>query len=287
VFPGRPAREFLSLVHGHRVRTPWIDQFDKRGSVLRTYFGWEHSCETRWNRSHLQTVPFDDIVESIEYRDEMRHRLPELFTAVRDVGDGIDIAGILHPLWTAHDGIMEDKLALTSVSLERVRIGSAKYRTNADGPTDDDIWKSDIVKRIKDSLVKHLEQLVSESPELQKPKFKSVRETLAKKVENVAQPTNPDQFEAAIAALGLTLSAKEQSAIKKRNQALHGVQTLKETTTTAFNVEAETFDTLRMLVTKAVFAMLKYRGPIIDYSARPDRGNFPIVFLQQPGVNPL
>jgi len=63
----------------------------------------------------------------------------------------------------------------------------------------------------------------------------------------------------------------------KRNDCLHGRRTLGDADSLDdIRVEVARFDTLRTLINKAVLARLGFRGPYVDYAARPTSGPFPV-----------
>ena len=76
---------------------------------------------------------------------------------------------------------------------------------------------------------------------------------------------------------GITLTTQENDTIEKRNVPLHGRPTLRDASDLIeLNDEGQRFDCLRVLITKGILSLLKYRGPFVNYAARPMSGNFPI-----------
>jgi len=98
-----------------------------------------------------------------------------------------------------------------------------------------------------------------------------------RRIDSFAEKTNPDKLTEALEFDGLSVSDPELDAVMKRNDCLHGRRTLGDPDSLDdIRAEVARFDTLRTLINKAVLARLGYRGPYVDYAARPTNGPFPI-----------
>jgi hypothetical protein len=94
---------------------------------------------------------------------------------------------------------------------------------------------------------------------------------------NLWQSSNSKKLTSVFSDQGIALTTEEENTIEKRNIPMHGRPTLKDTSDlVGINDEGQRFDCLRVLITKAILSLLKYRGPYINYAARPARGNFPV-----------
>ena len=91
------------------------------------------------------------------------------------------------------------------------------------------------------------------------------------------EKTNQNKLTEAIEFDGISVCDSELSAVLKRNDCLHGHQTLGNADSlNDIKAEIARFDTLRTLINKVVLARLGYRGPYVGYSARQDSGPFPV-----------
>ena len=61
-----------------------------------------------------------DQVEALRFGDEVLDHLPHFFAQFVRLSASFDFRFVLHPLWMALEGVLDDRLALASVSLERL-----------------------------------------------------------------------------------------------------------------------------------------------------------------------
>jgi hypothetical protein len=98
---------------------------------------------------------------------------------------------------------------------------------------------------------------------------------LDKKIANITQAPNSMSLQQPYVDVGLVLSDLEKEALKARNGALHGHKNGNASSVTELDRDAETFDHLRMLITKFVLQLCEYDGPYIDYASRPPLATSP------------
>src|SRR5262249_42921946 len=72
-------------------------------------------------RGDESPVPILDTAEAIVHGSEVISRLPSVFSRMRALSPGFNLAWILSPLWLAFDVVIENQLPLACVSLERLR----------------------------------------------------------------------------------------------------------------------------------------------------------------------
>lgn len=106
------------------------------------------------------------------------------------------------------------------------------------------------------------------------------QQIIDKRIDSFAEKPNADKLTGVCDFVGLSITDRELEVIILRNDCLHGRRTLEDASDLgSVAEEAARFDTLRTLIHKAVLARFGYRGPYVDYAARPTGGGFPIKTL--------
>lgn len=281
-------RHFLSLLSGRLTRYLWQDRLGN-GNVNRVYFGSPRASSSELDPSYRQPLPLRAYPEPTA--SEVVERLSSLLSRYRELNDKFNFTWILHPLWTALQTVIDERFALASLSLERLtaewkKLKEARCLGSTQEPAS--IWKGPRIEQVRDHLKPLLTACLDNLPfdlgELEDAEAKQVAElqrVLACRIEsNLFQPPNSNKLAKTFTEVGLELSEKEITAIEGRNTPMHGRRTLLGTATSDFDREAERFDVLRMLITRAVLAVLAYRGPYVNYAARNASGNFPVERLE-------
>lgn len=142
---------------------------------------------------------------------------------------------------------------------------------------DDSLFPGNVV----DDLRASIREAVARADKAGKLKLDETKaKIIDHRIDNFAAKTNPDKLTDALEFDGLSLSDPELDAVMKRNDCLHGRRTLGDANNLDdIRAEVDRFDTLRTLINKAVLARLGYRGPYVDYAARPTSGSFPVKCL--------
>lgn len=286
-YPRSTDRSFISFLTGRRIPFLWHDTLISDSILRRVYFGWNVVDLEEITESHTQPLPLHDSIEALRFSREVVGQLPALYERYRDLNECFEFEWILHPIWTANRGVMDDRLALVSVSLERLATEWSNLKKTRDGISSraHEIWKDERIGGIRDRLSQALEEAIAESrlsSDSADDSEQTIASLLRKRIQNIAQSPNADRLVGVFMDLGMVLTVEEKKAIGNRNRALHGARTLRGFATADFDVEAERFDTIRILITKALLKLLRYRGPYINYVARPDQGNFPVERLESP-----
>lgn len=133
------------------------------------------------------------------------------------------------------------------------------------------------VEALKDLRLK-MKEAVRLADKSGKLKLDETKEKIInRRIGSFAEKTNPAKLTEALEFDGLSVSNSELEAVMKRNDCLHGRRTLGDASSLDdIRGEIARFDTLRTLINKAVLARLGYRGPYVDYAARPTSGPFPV-----------
>ena len=266
-------RGFVSLLLGCRTSFFWRDEFLSKETLRRTYFGTERVTLERL-KSVLSPLPFRGSKESLRFAKEVVEHIPALFDSYLRVNPHFDLAFILAPLWSAPNGLLTENLALACVSLERLasawqvglRVGGAKR----------EFWSKTQRDKVCDTLKDRLKAIAADVSLT--PTQVSV---LEKRLDQLGAVPNADRLVEVFKALELPLSEFEREVVNDRNKALHGRPTLDRSRESPnYDAEVLRFDTLRMIVMKAVLGLLQYRGPFINYAARGPQTDFPVEFLQ-------
>ena len=297
---------FVSFLNGEKVAFHWADrQIDAEGIIRRSYYGWAVSPQNERSDAIYQPLPFLSGVEPFQYGEAVLQRLPQFFERFCTFYSEINFAVALHPLWTALHSVLQDRIALASLSLERIASYWRSYKKTPGGRRQITAartiwdqkksltalkkglnlcvneWLTSLVKpysfgeRVKASLCEVLLRFLGDSSvqfrsEEDKRVFLNV---IRKKIENITQTPNSESLKNPYLDVGLSISPADQAALEARNIALHG-HVRGNPTLDQMDKDAETFDHLRMLVTKFVLQLCDYDGPFVDYASRPTAGNF-------------
>ncbi len=254
----------LSFLIGKRLKFLWMDQSLDDSQIIRTYYGAQNIDDNQKGYLGYQPIPF----KTLEYRQQVTGSLPALYKKYRSLRKFIFLDWIVGPLWYARKAYLNDNLSFACLSLERFAAAHKNFIKNNPGQQTP---KKKFLTRQQLENLKQVFQSAIETKKLilDENKIKIIED----KIGSFNQKTNPDMLIAALEFDGLTVSDQELEVIKKRNDCLHGRQTLQGSD---YQDEINRFDTLRTLIHKAVLARLEYRGPYIDYAARPSSGEFPI-----------
>jgi len=297
-------QSFVSFLNGRKTPFFWIDRRQPSGVIRRTYFGWVKAGHQDYESCHHQPLPIMDGIEVFQYGEIVRDLLPAFFRRFVDRSREFNFGIVLHPLWTALEGILDDRLALASVSLERTasmwddcrdRLLSGPFVSDASfwkkkaflrgirkqlqevlkGIVRNDNSKPAIIERVKNGLFTTLSTLVGGDycQSLTPPEREELSEVLkARIINNLTGIPNSARLRRPFEDLRIKLSELDQEALQKRNDALHGEAGM-GTDLAQLDVSAQYFDSIRMMITKFVLAICDYPGPFIDFASRPADGN--------------
>lgn len=283
-------QSFVSFLNGDKVPFHWADR-KQDGVVRRTYFCWVRAKLKDREEPDHQPLPFLGGVEVFTYSEEVLSHLPAFFQKYVERYRVFDFTAALHPLWTAldRDSVLQDRLALASVSLERTltfwnKLKKADLAKSFE--SDGTVWKNKALRRslrgiLKDALNDFVK---SESCDhLQYPEKHGFQRVVTANIEKCTDPPNSAKLKSPFLDLGISLSQEDEEALGKRNDALHG-RDGGASELAAIDKEAEYFDRLRMLITKFVLRLCDYAGPYIDYASRPTSGNFMVDRMKSAGT---
>jgi hypothetical protein len=259
-YPNRNAQGFISFLNGRRTPFFWHDAFSG-DQLRRTYYGWHKYQFVDLQTSYSQPLPLYGTTESLTHAHEVVPKLPDLFSEFVKEADAMRLTWTLNPLWQASKSILDDRFALTCISLERLaEAWRKKMAQSARPPFFSAGQQTTIRKSVLDAL-----KLVASTLELSADQ----QDVLMKRVNNICAPPNADKLGAVFTDLGIVLSPADKDAIKKRNTQFHGQPTLGNPNDLAdLNKEVDQCDCLHVLITKAILLLLKYRGPFMNYSVR-------------------
>ncbi|MBX3421965.1 MAG: hypothetical protein KF752_10475 [Pirellulaceae bacterium] len=291
---GHEERSFISFLNGDMVAFPFADTFLNDDLITRTYFGPVRCRQSNNEENEPLHAPLPMFgVERFEFGHEVLERLPKLYEEFKKNSELVDFVGILHPIWTALHGVLDDRLALASLSIERLASIWTKSRMQIRPELDcntSQIWSNrPLLKGIRRELLTAVQELVSQTlvsrlrTHLESSDLTGIDEAalfelsgvLEARLSNLTGAPNSAKLQLPFQEVGLLLNSNEVSAIKQRNAALHGSD--QGATSLAVRDEGNrVFDTLRVLVNKFILKLCGYDGPYVDYSSRPDSGNFAI-----------
>jgi hypothetical protein len=218
-----------------------------------------------------------EVVEAFRFGRAVVESLPALLQRFLKMRTSYNVEWIMTPLWYALSTYLDDKLALACVSLERLASQHAEHSTSTStAKAQPAFWSEEQGKRIRTAVTAAL-RTAAKDVELSQDKV----EVLVKRVNQFGQMPNADRLTVLIEAMGVRLNEQEKRAIDNRNLCLHGRQTLKDAADIELlNQEIGRFDTLRMVIYKAMFTLFGYEGPYIDYAERPIHGEFPVKIMR-------
>src|SRR5205814_2162271 len=132
--------------------------------------------------------------------------------------------------------------------------------STGEAPADKTFWTKSQGKEIRKALLDCLKTKASEVG-LDDQQLR----VLTNRINQLGQMPNADRIEAVFSDLGIELTEAEKGVLGNRNNALHGKRTLVgDADSTGVSGELERYDSLRMLVHRAVLTILQYNGPYYD-----------------------
>ena len=152
-------KSFLSFLSGRQVQTYWRDKFTGDG-VRRVYSGVKRSNQII-GVANSQPIPLSETTESLEPRSifEVVGQLAKLFFRFRTVSKTHKLDFVLSPLRQAQTGVIEGKLALASVSVERFESQRKAFlkTTASNGPKPRLLGTRQIEKQTTESCLSKLQ----------------------------------------------------------------------------------------------------------------------------------
>ena len=298
---------FVSFLNGDKIPFHWADRRIKSGVIRRTYFGWVKSRGPKIAEALRPPLPILNGIELFSHGDEVLALLPSFFESFIQKYDDIDFPLILTPLWTGTNTVLQDRLALASVSLERISSQWKSAKLEEIGKHQS-VWKRrPLLKSLRKLTGKVAEDFLTEvstleqcektviekmkgavrdfvlsdhCSEISELERQELQDVVLSRIGNLTGPPNSASLQQPYLDLGIELREDEREAIKKRNDALHGKKGAHGNEIDYLDQEAEFFDILSVLITKFVFALCGYEGPYIDYASRPSNGNFEVKRLE-------
>lgn len=269
-------RFLLSFLTCKCVPFLWRDTYIDDSSIERIYYGWQRVTTERGLIP--APVPLGGTIESLKFGRDVLTTMPGMLASLRALSDDYDVAWIMSPIWTAASSFADDKLALACVSLERLaqsHIDVCKRQASLCGNPAPSWLSTEAATSLREALWQCAKAEVA-GLGIQA----DAAEILEKRIGNITQTPNANKLEKVFVDLGIGLSKKDRTTISTRNKCLHGNRTMRANPDLGvLGSEIERFDTLVTLVQKAILKLLEYRGPYVDYGARPAHGNFPIKSL--------
>jgi hypothetical protein len=258
----------MSILLGKRIPFVWRDTPLSDDRLKRLYYGWIKGVD----HAHPDTllVPLYGSVDSFTHGKEVAERFDKLDQRFADLRKTFNPEWVLSPLWTAAEDFVDNKLAFACVALERLASAYHKFFR----PTQTALVDSNQKKALLSALRKVLSQ-VADSEKLTTDTSK----ILSDRINDLFKPPNANRLCMVFEELGIPLGKVERNVINQRNHCLHGNPSLKDE---QHDDELRRYDLLRTLIGRAILHLLDYDGPYIDYSARPESGNFPICTCSPP-----
>jgi hypothetical protein len=307
--PAFAEQAFISFLNGDKVPFPWADRRIPPRTIRRTYYGWVKARQCDRTEPDHQPLPFLGGIEVFTHGEDVLSRIPSFFQNFIDRSRLFDIGIAMHPLWTALHGVLDDRLALASVSLERTASSWELCRTDVlkDAHRESPIWKRrPLMKALRKALLDRLTAALGAEPRKRRCQCgvldaliaclndfldsdpcrslddhakKELREVMTARINNMTGVPNSARLRQPFDDLQLPLSTGELEALQQRNSALHGRKHDGTSDLASLDLSTQYFDRLRMLVTKFVLKLCGYEGPYIDYASRPPAGNFEVKTL--------
>lgn len=299
---------FVSFLNGDKIPFHWADRRPTKGIIRRTYFGWVKSRGPEIPEALRPPLPILNGVELFSHGEQVLTLLPALFENFVKKYSDIDFPLILTPLWTGANTVLQDRMALASVSLERIS-SQWKIAKLEEAGNRQSVWKkrtllkslrkllgkvagdflADVttLEKCEKTVIEKLKRAVRDfllsdcCREISEVERKELQDVILSRIGNLTSPPNSASLQQPFLDLGIELRDDERDAIKKRNDALHGEKGPRSNDIKYFDQETEFFDILSVLITKFVFAICEYEGPYIDYASRPSNGNFEVKRLER------
>ncbi len=266
-------RGLMSILLGKHIPFVWRDSPLSDDRLKRLYYGWIKGVDRAPPDTLL--VPLYGLVDSFTHGKEVTDRFDKLDQRFAELREIFNPEWVLSPVWTAAEDFVDNKLALACVALER--LASAYHifvRPTGRYASQPALLEAKQHKALLSALKKVLDQF-ADSENL----TTNTSSILGNKINNLIQPTNIDRLRMVFEELGIPLGKVERNVINQRNHCLHGNPSLKDG---QHDEELQRYDILRTLIGRAILHLLDYDGPYIDYSARPESGNFPICICSPP-----
>lgn len=291
---------FVSFLNGDKVAFHWADRNIGPQLIRRTYYGWATCPQIERLDGDFRPLPFLNASELPTYGQAILRSLPKLFERFCETDSDMSYGIALHPLWTALHSVLQDRLALVSVSLERTatfwdHCRELEIAKRSATVLQESIWSQKaILRKLRRALEaktsewnESLAKIVEDFSTEYEQRFAATEEhrlfvdVMKNNINNLTRIPNSVRLQRPFTDVGLVLSDAEKDAVKARNGALHGHKKDNVSSLTELDRDAETFDHLRMLITKFVLQLCDYDGPFIDYASRPTAGNFVVRWMSE------
>jgi len=274
-------RGLFSILTGQHAVFAWRDIPDSSNSLTRLYYGWHRGIDPE--HPVTQPVPLCRTPLALVHGAEVVERLSELERRYSELSDLLDPEFIVAPLWAAEKDLIENKLALGCVALERLSAAHYRhFRSAGIYATEPERFSAEQRK----VLISRMRQLLSEVASTEQLTEEATR-SAANKLNQLCDRSNSEKLKLPFKELGVVLSDMDEKAIRERNLAMHGNKTSKASGGSGeWKDELHAYDVLRTLIGRALLHMLGYDGPYVDYGARPELGHYPICFCKPPARMP-
>ncbi len=258
------AKSFLSFLVGKRLPIYWWDVFPNRSTIKRSYVGTQK--EVASPNGMEQPLPLASIGGAYSSAREIGPRLSNLFLRYRTIRKRLNLDFIMSPIWAAYDSMIEDRLALACVALERFATAQKDFG-NSDklGHSKSPLLEKRVARKLRSRLLKALEEVGSEGSIAAES-----QRIIRAKLEHIGERPNADKLEQAFTGLGVELNADEQNVLSNRNRVMHGNKTLNGYDLRSVSEDNLRFDILRTLIHKGMLSLLDYEGVYLDYSHRDE-----------------
>jgi hypothetical protein len=275
--PCEDAKGFVSLLVGRATPFLWKDTFTDDDHLTRLYMmghGRRHPIT-----GGEQPFPLGRSTEMFKHGRDIIRQLPAMFARFVELRASYDAEWIASPIWYAYDSYVDDQLALACVSLERLATAHGSCRKKSDSASKAKPFLDPVAfDALRNAMTAALETVATAHKLTE-----DVKTIITRKIGSMNQPPNVDKLSAVFDDVGIVLTDTEKQVLNNRNRSLHGSRTMGDANqTNAVAEEVLRFDTMRTLINRALLTILGYSGPYTDYSARPEKGNFPMGLIVQP-----
>jgi hypothetical protein len=282
---GQRDQDFFSFIWGSPTQVYWKEWTVDSSTIRRIYFGRKKQfIPPDMEFEFGEPIPLSQGIEMFEYGKVIVERLPDMYRKFVELPDEIVFSTYLTPIWLALRTYMDERVTLASIGIERfVRATDCLIdKVPSVAVLDATQWK-----RTFEAFLETLEALDSEGVfEPQDASKKERKAFVAKKLQNINSPPNADKLALAFSILGIALTKSEVAALGRRNDAMHGkVKLSAKSQFEDYQKEIDTFEALRMLLTKGTLKLLGYAGPYIDYASRPASGNYTVAIMESGPAN--